>query len=225
MAPITKVAARFARWAFGRSVTGLPPHLIDSIQRGALAYEHKSRPMLKDPFDLALYALLIQRERPRTIIEIGTYKGGATFWFADQLAINEIEGIVHSIDVVPVDIPSTPKVRFLTGSSRELEAVFPAEWVAQQPRPLLVIDDGDHSRDSVLAALRHFGPLMRSGEYFVVEDGSASDLGLAHKMGGGPVAAIRDFLAGGAPFEVDRRYCDFYGRNMTWNVDGYLRRI
>ena len=66
---------------------------------------------------------------------------------------------------------------------------------------------------------------MRPGEYFVVEDGSAADLGLAHKVNGGPLAAIHDFLGRGAPFEIDRAYCDFYGRNVTWNVDGYLRRV
>ncbi len=224
MAPITKIAARYTRWALGLSNTGLPPHLIDSIQRGALAYQYKGRPMLKDPFDLALYALLIERQRPRTVIEIGTYQAGATTWLADQLGIHGIEGMVHSVDVVPVDLPPAPRIRLLTGNARELGAVFPAHWVGEQPRPLLVIDDGDHTRESVLAVLRHFGPLMRPGEYAVIEDGSAGDLGLAHKINGGPLAAIHEFLADGAPFEIDRSYCDFYGRNMTWNVDGYLRR-
>jgi cephalosporin hydroxylase len=205
-------------------MTGLPPYLIDSIQRGALAYEYKGRPMLKDPFDLALYALLIQRERPRTVIEIGTYKGGATAWLADQLSIHGIEGTVHSLDVVPVEISSAPRVEFMTGSARELEAVFPTEWLSKQPRPILVIDDGDHSRESVLAVLRYFGPMMLPGEYIVIEDGSLVDLGMGHKFDGGPVAAIREFLASGAPFEIDRHYCDFCGRNLTWNVEGYLRR-
>jgi cephalosporin hydroxylase len=225
MAPIAKVTSRFARWMLGLSDTGLQPHVIDSIQRGALAYKYKGRPMLKDPFDLALYALLIQRERPRTVIEIGTYKGGATTWFADQLSTHGIDGKVYSLDVVPTDIPASPGIAFLTGSARELSAVFPADWLSERPRPLLVIDDGDHTRESVLAVLKHFGPMMRPGEYVVIEDGSADDLGLAHKMGGGPLAAIREFLAAGAPFEIDRRYCDFFGRNMTWNVDGYLRRL
>ena len=26
-------------------------------------------------------------------------------------------------------------------------------------------------------------------------------------------------------YEIDRTFCDYYGRNVTWNVDGYLRRI
>jgi cephalosporin hydroxylase len=103
-----------------------------------------------------------------------------------------------------------------------------ARWalrLSEQPRPLLGIDDGDHTRESVLAVLRHFESSMQSGEYLIIEDGSAPDLGLGARFDGGPVAAIREFLATGAPFEIDRRYCDFYGRNLTWNVDGYLRRL
>ena len=43
---------------------------------------------------------------------------------------------------------------------------------------------------------------------------------------GGPLRAIRDFLArSGGRFEVDRSLCDYFGHNVTWNVDGYLRRV
>ena len=225
MRPITKTVSRFVRWAFGKSDTGLPPWTIDAIQRGALGYSYKGIPMLKDPFDLALYGLLIGRLRQRTIIEIGTYKGGATMWLADQLEINGIEGTVHSLDVIPVDLPPSPHIVLHRGSARELSGIFPADWIAALARPLLVIDDGDHTRESVLASLEHFSSHMRPGEYFVVEDGSAADLGLAHKVNGGPLAAIHEFLGRGVPFEIDRAYCDFYGRNVTWNVDGYLRRV
>jgi cephalosporin hydroxylase len=42
---------------------------------------------------------------------------------------------------------------------------------------------------------------------------------------GGPLRAIHEFLArAGDRYEVDRTLCDYYGTNVTWNVDGYLRR-
>jgi cephalosporin hydroxylase len=225
MAPITKRAALFARWALGRSDTGLPPWNIDAIQRGTLGYRYKDIPMLKNPFDLSLYSLLIGRERPRTIIEIGTYKGGATTWLADQLAIHGIDGMVHSLDIIDVDLPASPRITLHRGSALEIDKVFPADWIDAVPRPLLLIDDGNHNYFNIKAVLEHFGPRMRKGEYIVVEDGSAGDLGLWRELDGGPLRAIREFLAGGAPFEIDRSYCDFYGRNMTWNVDGFLRRL
>jgi cephalosporin hydroxylase len=225
MAPITKVAARFARWAFGRSDISLSPWVIDSIQRGSLGYEYKSIPMLKGPFDLALYSLLIGRVRPRTIIEIGTYKGGATTWLADQLMVHGIDGVVHSLDVIPVDLAPSPRIALHRGSAREIDKTFPPDWIDALARPLLVIDDGDHNYHSIMCVLRYFSDRMRPGEYLIVEDGSANDLGLYRNLDGGPKRAIHEFLSGGAPFEIDRSYCDYYGRNMTWNVDGYLRRV
>jgi cephalosporin hydroxylase len=225
MARFKKVAVRFARWALGRSQTGLPPWCVDSIQHGSFQYSYKGISMLKDPFDLALYSLLIGRERPRTIIEIGTYKGGATMWLADQQMTHGIDGMVHSLDIHPVELPATPRIVLHTGNARDIEAIFPPDWIAAQPRPLLVIDDGDHTPASVLCVLEYFADHMRSGEYLVVEDGSVGDLGVARIFKGGPVVAVHEFIARGGPFEIDRSYCDFYGHNMTWNVDGYLRRI
>jgi cephalosporin hydroxylase len=225
MARIRNRAVRFALWALGQSQTGLPPWCVDSIQHGSFQYRYKGIQMLKDPFDLALYSLLIGRERPRTIIEIGTYKGGGAMWLADQLMIYGIDGMVHSLDIKPVELPATPRITLHTGNARNLDAVFPADWIAAQPRPLLVIDDGDHSPTSVLCVLEYFANHMRSGEYLVVEDGSVGDLGVAKLLDGGPVVAIHECIARGGPFEIDRSYCDFYGPNMTWNVDGYLRRV
>ena len=162
MGPITKVAARVARWAVGANDIALPPWTVDSIQRGTLGYEYKGIPMLKNPFDLALYSLLIGRVRPRTIIEIGSYKGGATTWLADQLAIHGIDGAVHSLDINPVGIASSPRMTFQTGSAREIAKFFPADWIAAQPRPLLVIDDGDHNYHSIMCVFRHFTDQMLS---------------------------------------------------------------
>ena len=51
-------------------------------------------------------------------------------------------------------------------------------------------------------------------------------MGYAASFGGGPLAAIERFLRGhGAKYEIGRTYCDWFGRNATWNVNGYLRRI
>ena len=52
-----------------------------------------------------------------------------------------------------------------------------------------------------------------------------TDQGYAERFDGGPKQAIDEFLAERCEFEVDRRYCDFVGRNVTYNVDGFLRRV
>ena len=67
---------------------------------------------------------------------------------------------------------------------------------------------------------------MRAGESIVIEDGILTDMRVADQYGGGPLHAIHEFLAKhrGA-YEIDRALCDTFGRNVTWNVDGYLRRV
>lgn len=130
------------------------------------------------------------------------------------------------MDINPHPPSADPRISFHTGNAREIERIFDDQWLAAQLRPLLVIDDGDHSRQSVRKILEYFGPRMSAGEYLIIEDGSADDLGIAHKLDGGPLKAIREYLASSGPlFRVDRAYCDFYGRNATGNAEGYLCRI
>ena len=53
----------------------LPYELLMKIQEGTMAYRYRGVPLLKNPFDLAIYPLLLERARPRTLIEIGSYRG------------------------------------------------------------------------------------------------------------------------------------------------------
>lgn len=86
--------------------------LLMKIQRGALAYTYRGVPLLKDPFDLALYPMLLGRERPRTLIEIGTHMGGSALWFADQGALLGLELKVLSVDLEVPETTHGPFVNF-----------------------------------------------------------------------------------------------------------------
>jgi cephalosporin hydroxylase len=193
-----------------------------------MAYSYKGVPMLKNPFDLALYQLLVWELKPRTVIEIGTNAGGSALWFADLLRTYGIEGTVHSIDVQRPE-QSFPGVRFYRGDGRRLGATLRPEMMAAFLRPILVIEDADHRPETTLAALRFFDPWLRPGEYVVVEDGNIDDLfdaAAAAPFDGGPLRAIAEFLADrGDDYEIDQRFCDYYGRNVTWNVNGYLKKL
>lgn len=205
--------------------TAIPYDLLMQIQRGTMAYEYKGIATLKNPFDLALYPLLFQRTRPRSVIEIGSNAGGGAVWMADQLAMIGVDAHVYSLDIAPVTGVSHDRVTFLTGDGRNPGGTFPAAFVASLPRPLLVIEDADHHYVTTRAVMAHFAPLMRVGEYLLIEDGILGDMRVADSYGGGPKKAIDEFLAEHRhDWEIDRGYCDYFGRNVTWNVDGYLRK-
>jgi cephalosporin hydroxylase len=59
----------------------------------------------------------------------------------------------------------------------------------------------------------------------IVEDGIIGELGMKNEFHGGPLKAIDEFLRTNQDFEVDRHWCDFFGRNVTFNVNGYLKRV
>lgn len=208
-----------------RPPSALRGELLMSIQNGTLQYAHRGVVMQKNPFDIALYQMLIWREKPRTIIEIGSNEGGSALWLADLLALFGVDGHVHSLDLKPPPLQPPRNLSFHQGDARRVATIFPAEWLAAQPRPLLVIEDADHIYETTRAVLAHFAPLLRRGEYLIVEDAILTAMQVDHLYDGGPKRAIDEFLSLHADFEIDADFCDYFGPNVTWNVDGYLRKI
>jgi cephalosporin hydroxylase len=200
--------------------------LLMKIQQGTMAYRYRGMPLQKNPFDLALYSLLLDRVRPCTLIEIGSYQGGSAIWFADQARALGIGMKVYSIDLeVPTDV-ADPSVHFLMGDARALGSTLPSSFMNVIQRPLLVVEDSSHLASTTGAVLDFFDPWLRSGEYIVIEDGILSDMRVAAMYEGGPLRAINEFLERRpGRYEVDQAYCDYFGRNVTWNVNGYLRRL
>jgi cephalosporin hydroxylase len=203
-------------------VTDIPYDLLMRIQEGAMAYTYQGRPLLKNPFDLAIYPLLLERLRPRTLIEIGSHRGGSALWFADRVP----DLRVWSVDLEPPSDAVHPRVTFVRGDAADLGATLTPAFLERLERPLLVVEDSSHQAAAVAAVLAFFDPWLRPGEYIVVEDGILDAMRVPHLYGGGPLQAIQAFLAGaGGRYEIDRSLCDYFGRNVTWNVDGYLRRV
>ena len=206
----------------------LPQAHLAGIQAGTMRYSYRGVTMYKNPFDIALYSLLLFQAKPRTIFEIGSNAGGSALWLADTMRSFEVDCRVHSIDIEPPAL-DVPGVQFHRGDGRKLEAILSAEFLRSLPHPFLVIEDADHHAETTCAVLRFFDPWLRAGEYIVVEDGIVDDLfpaAITASLNGGPRRGIADFFAlRGRSYMVDRDYCDYFGRNVTWNVNGFLRKI
>ncbi len=198
---------------------------LASIQAGHVNYTYKNRKLLKNPFDFALYIKLIYDVSPRTIIEVGSFDGGSALWFADMFRTYDIDGHIFSIDINPVQGIDDSLITFMEGDALDLGAVLPRAAMQHLPRPLLVIEDSLHLYETSLAVLDFFDEHLHVGERIVVEDGIVHDLGL-DKYRNGPNRAIGDFLAKTqGRYMIDSEYCDFFGHNMTWNTNGYLKKI
>jgi cephalosporin hydroxylase len=113
-------------------------------------------------------------------------------------------------------LTTDPNVTFIRGNGRNLSPVITDGFLSQLPRPLLVVEDADHSYETTSAVLKFFHPHLRRGEYIVVEDGITSP--------GVRQALIEFFQLHGNDYAVDPEYCDYFGYNATWCMNGFLRR-
>lgn len=195
---------------------------LKTIYNGHYNVTYRGIPMLKNPFDYVLYQMLINDIKPDLIIEIGSYNGASALYYSDILDLIG-NGIVHSIDIedhVHLLAKQKSNIKFFTTGYQNYDLNNAKEF-----NKIMVIDDGSHQYEDVLKALNKFSVLININSYYIVEDGIVSALGMKKAFNGGPLKAIDEFLKNNNNFIIDRKYCDFFGKNATFNVNGFLKRI
>ncbi len=198
---------------------------LSSIQEGTLKYTYRGLSCLKNPFDLALYTLLLYEIQPKTIIEIGSAAGGSALWLSDQTALLGLETRIYSLDIAPPKGLLIDRVEFLQGDIYALERSSLAEIMRSAVHPILVIEDGPHTYGGCKNALEFVDTFLHSGDYIVIEDGIVHELELT-EYEDGPNRAIMGFLEPRIRHcQIDRDYCDYFGINFTWNTNGYIRYL
>jgi cephalosporin hydroxylase len=205
----------------------LPTAALGKIQHGTLRTRYKGLRLAKSPFELALYMQAIEQLRPATIIEIGTSEGGSAAWLIDQCrALGLPDTRLISIDIEPPAL-ELENVSFRQADSCRPRDTFPHAAIDKAPHPWLVIEDSAHTYESVSAVLDYFDGRLCSGDLFVLEDGVVADLEgeVYRSLADGPNLALAEFLRRtGARYTIETALCDFYGRNVTYAPNGWLRR-
>lgn len=206
-------------WKFFRNSNEKVSFDIRSIYLGHHKLKYRGIEAIRCPFDYLAYQMIICEQKPDLVIEIGTNKGGGAMYLAD-LMNNISHGMVHTIDILKIydaALDEHPRIRTFSKGWQDYDL-----YDAKNASKVLVIEDSSHYYDNTLAVMKKFAPVVSPGSYMIVEDGIVNELGMAHEYDGGPLRAIREFLKTNKEFEVDRRWCDFFGRNATFNVNGYL---
>lgn len=196
---------------------------LKDIDEGHHKVTYKGVPAIKCPFDYVIYQMIVFEVQPDLIIEIGTNAGGSSLYLADLLELNK-KGELHTID-----LPGNTEHHLLHSHSRIklFENGFENYDTAELSKfkTILVIEDGSHTYEDSLAALKKLSPFVTPGSYYIVEDGIITELGLEKYYDGGPQKAIREFMKENNDFIIDRKWCDFFGKKATFNQYGYLKRI
>jgi cephalosporin hydroxylase len=196
---------------------------IKSIELGHHNMLYRGVKSLKCPFDYVTYQMIINEVKPDLIIEIGTHYGGNSIYMADLLELIG-KGEVHTIDISRFGnsklLDAHPRIkRFYDGyENYDLR-------IAENFETVLVIDDGSHQYRDVKNAFQKFNDIVTLNSYYIVEDGVLSDLGYNDSYEGGPLRAIDEVMKQNENYIIDRKWCDFFGKNSTFNPNGFLKRI
>src|SRR5205807_6238527 len=60
----------------------------------------------------------------------------------------------------------------------------------------------------------------------IIEDGIVSDLAEDATCSSGPHRALKEFLARNrGEYQIDTASCDFFGHNLTWCTNGFLKKV
>jgi cephalosporin hydroxylase len=205
---------------------------LNEINTGIGKTTYRGVGILKFPFDYVMYQMIVFEIKPDLIIEIGTYGGGSALYLADLLDILG-KGEVHTIDIYPEITPAMscglslfqnhPRTKYFNKGYEGYDLSN-----CEGHETILVIDDGTHKYEDVLKALYKFKDVVSKNSYFIVEDGNCYQLypNVAYsEWNGGPLKAIDEFLKNNSDFIIDKKWCDFYGTNSTFNTNGYLKKI
>jgi cephalosporin hydroxylase len=184
---------------------------------------YKNVPIIKCPIDYVLCQMLIWEIKPDLIIEIGTNRGGSALYFADLLDMIG-HGEIHTIDLLDLvqddQVKKHQRIRFFRNGYQLYDLSNTIGF-----HRIMVIEDGSHTYIDVLNALHKFSNTVSHGSYFIVEDGIIDKLGWKKKYNGGPNRAIKEFITENSSYQIDRKICDMFGTNATFNTNGYLKRI
>lgn len=196
---------------------------IKSLYEGHHKISYRGIKALKSPFDYVIYQMLIWELKPDLIIEVGTNKGGTALYFADLL--DKLgKGEVHTIDIIKGQsdllLNSNSRIKLFTEGYKEYDLEMTRNF-----KNILVIEDSSHRYEDTLAVMEKFSTVVTKNSYLIIEDGIITELGMEKEYNGGPLKAINEFLSINTNFVIDRKWCDLFGINATFNVNGFLKKL
>ena len=189
---------------------------VKSIEVGHHKLLYKDIPIIKCPFDYVIYQMILWEIEPDLIIEIGTNRGGAALYFADLLDLIG-HGEIHTIDIedmVYKEVKKHKRIKFFTEGFQKYDLNNTKDF-----KKIIVIEDGSHTYEDVMATLQKFNHVVSRDSYFIVEDGIIDKLGWKSKYNGGPNKAIKEFILKNKDYIIDRKWCDLFGVNATFNTN------
>lgn len=203
------------------------PDVLAPYHKGVMGYEYKGVSCLKSPIDLAIYIKLFFDKKPGTIIEIGSFHGGAALFYRDITRAYGLDTKIVTVDFrdsqFAADSVSPSGVEFIQTDALHIAGSALEARLAHLPRPWLVIEDSAHTFEVTYAVMAYFAERLETGECLIIEDGIIEDQGGNWRYDGGPNRAVHEFFVNFPDcYEILKEYNDMFGVNLSFNPNGYL---
>lgn len=195
---------------------------LNTIDKGHHQVTYRGVKAIRCPFDYVIYQMILNEVKPDLVLEIGTRFGGGALYLADLMDSIGC-GEIHAIDIVDnveKKVKEHKRIKFFFEGWKGYDLANTKGF-----NKILVIEDASHLYEDSIGVLNKFHSIVSKGSYLIVEDGIINALGLEKEYDGGPLKAIREFLPKHPDFLADRKWCEFFGKNATFNVNGYLKRV
>lgn len=199
------------------------------------------RPVIQLPDDLLTLQELVWREQPDVIIETGIAHGGSLVFYASLCRLIG-KGRVIGVDIeirahnrAALDAhPLRSLIELIEGDSIAPATLGRVRALLKPGEKVLVLLDGLHTREHVLAELRAYGPLVTPGSYIVAMDGIMARLPGAPRSQpdwaqDNPLCAVEAYLRENRDFTAEMPQPPFNEgmatRRPSYSHGGFLRRL
>lgn len=175
-------------------------------------FKWKGLTLMKDPMSVGIYQQMLQDQKPKTILEFGTFEGGSALWMKDMMTSLGEPCVIHTFDINQEQIKLAPtqgiEIHHLDNNKIVAFVEQHRELFETMEHPILLIEDSHVNANELLHTLDQF---VHTGDYVLVEDTLSE---WKHDMTG---EFVKDH-----DYKVDTYYCDFWGYNNSWNVNSIL---
>ena len=176
-------------------------------------------PVIQVPADVMATQEIVWATKPDVIIETGVARGGSVVFMAAMLQLigkGRVIGI--DVDIRPHNRqtieshPMAQRITLIEGGSTDAATVARVRKEIPPGAAVMVVLDSDHSRDHVLAELRHYGPMVTPECYLIVADTMLGHLEAGNaptrrakvlQRGDEPLTAMKAYLQETDRFELD----------------------
>lgn len=190
-------------------------------------FSYRGVEFLKDPYSQIMYKKLITEMKPKTIIELGTWKGGSALYFNDICNLLKLDTKIYTFDI------NTEQVKVKNNKN-----IIVGKYVAGEPKkylektfknlkhPVLITEDAHRGIPELLLFVDKY---LKVGDYIVVEDTFEYIMDSNSRHSQKLYKKYFDFMENNKSFTdryyVDSKYCDLIGYNSTWNSNSILKKI